>query len=234
MQQYSREKASKLICTNRFKKGCDMSEGRQGGLKLLPPTPYTPTSCPLGLLQGFWHTSLFYFCCEMLCNIAKFFSFSPGSCHFGNPASCPFSSHLPYPSCPLFSQAPTPLSPSTYRLWYEWGETGGSKTPASQTFYSHFLPPSAGVHTSLLYFCCEMLCNIANFFFLFSRFLPLGESRFLPFLLPPPVPLLSPIFPGSHPSCPPPHMTGIKFTCCWFTVTFTQTDVLVHLYIATV
>ena len=57
--------------------------------------------------------SLFSFYCEMLRNIAKFFSFSPGSRHFGNPASCPFSSRLPYPSRPLFSGAPAPLSPFT-------------------------------------------------------------------------------------------------------------------------
>ena len=48
-------------------------------------------------------TSLFYFYCEMLCNIAKFFPFSPGSCYFGYPASYPFASRLPYPSRPLFS-----------------------------------------------------------------------------------------------------------------------------------
>ena len=51
--------------------------------------------------------SLFYFYCKMLRDIAKFFSFSPGSRHFGNPTSRPFSSR------PLFSRAPAPLSPST-------------------------------------------------------------------------------------------------------------------------
>ena len=47
----------------------------------------------------------------MLRNIAKFFSFSPGSRHFGNPASRPFSSHLPYPSRPYSPglQPPVPL-----------------------------------------------------------------------------------------------------------------------------
>ena len=57
--------------------------------------------------------SLFYFSCKMLHNIAKFSFFSPGSCHFGNSTSRPLSSHLPYPSCPLFSRAPAHLSPST-------------------------------------------------------------------------------------------------------------------------
>ena len=39
--------------------------------------------------------SLFYFYRKMLQNIAKFFSFSPGSRHCGNLASRPFSSRLP-------------------------------------------------------------------------------------------------------------------------------------------
>ena len=55
--------------------------------------------------------SLFYVNCKMLRNIAKFFSFSPGSRHFRNPASRPFSSRLPYPSRPLFSRAPAPPVP---------------------------------------------------------------------------------------------------------------------------
>ena len=54
--------------------------------------------------------SFFYFYCKMLPNIAKFFSFSPGSCHFGNPVSCPFPSSLPYPSLtPMGSHPPVPL-----------------------------------------------------------------------------------------------------------------------------
>ena len=53
--------------------------------------------------------SLFYFCCEMLRNIAKCFFFSPGSRHFGNPASA----LSPLASRSLFSRAPAPLSPST-------------------------------------------------------------------------------------------------------------------------
>ena len=60
--------------------------------------------------------SLFHFYCKILHNIGKFFLFSPSSRHFGNPASCPFSSRLPYPSRPQFSWAPTPLSPSTSQL----------------------------------------------------------------------------------------------------------------------
>ena len=51
--------------------------------------------------------SLFYCYCEMLRNILIiFFSFSPSSRHFGNPASRPFSSRLPYPWTP-----PAPYSP---------------------------------------------------------------------------------------------------------------------------
>ena len=44
------------------------------------------------------------------------------------------------------------------------GETGGSETSASCTFYTHFPPSSVGVPISLFYFYCEMLRNIANFF----------------------------------------------------------------------
>ena len=53
-----------------------------------------------------------------------------------------------------------------------WGETGGSKTLASRTFYSRFPPPFVGVPASLFYFCCEMLRNIAKF----SSFSP-GSRR---------------------------------------------------------
>ena len=54
--------------------------------------------------------SLVYVDCKMLHNIAKFFSFSPGSRHFGNPASRPFSSRLPYPSRPYSPGLPAPVS----------------------------------------------------------------------------------------------------------------------------
>ena len=57
--------------------------------------------------------SFFYFYHKMLCKIARYFSSSPGSRLFKNPASRPFSYRLPYPSCPLFSWAPAPLSLST-------------------------------------------------------------------------------------------------------------------------
>ena len=40
-------------------------------------------------------------------------NFSPASRHRRDPASRPFFSCLPYPSRPLFSRAPAPLSPST-------------------------------------------------------------------------------------------------------------------------
>ena len=83
-----------------------------------------------------------------------------------------------------------------------WGETGGTETPASRIFYSRFLPPSVGAPASLFYFYCTMLCNIAKFFSLFSRFLPLWVSRFRPSPLPPPVPLPPPIRPGSRPLSP--------------------------------
>ena len=82
------------------------------------------------------------------------------------------------------------------------GETGGSETPTSCTFYSHFLPPSIGVPTSLFYFYCEMLQNIAKFFAFSPISLPLWESHFPPFLLLPPAPLLPPILPGSQPRVP--------------------------------
>ena len=75
-----------------------------------------------------------------------------------------------------------------------WGETGGSETPTSRTFYSCFPPPSTGVPTSLFYFYCKMLCNMANFFY----FSP-GSHHFL---LPPQVPLPPPILPGSRPPVP--------------------------------
>ena len=82
-----------------------------GSLKLQPPVPFTPAFPPPSVGVS---ASLFYFYCKMLRNIAKCFSFSPDSHHFGNPASRPFSSHFPYPSCPLLSRAPAPCPPP---LW---------------------------------------------------------------------------------------------------------------------
>ena len=49
----------------------------------------------------------------------------------------------------------------------------GFETPASCTFYSSFTPPSVGIPTSLFYFYCKMLCNIAKF----SNFLLLPGSH---------------------------------------------------------
>ena len=86
---------------------CVLGGDRGGGLKLLPPVPFTPTSRPFR--RG---SSLFVLC--RLYNVSqycKIFSFSPGSRHFGNPASCPFSSPLPYPSCPYSPRLPPPCPP---------------------------------------------------------------------------------------------------------------------------
>ena len=85
-----------------------MCVGRQGVLKLLPPVPITPASAPFTVgVPAF----LFYLYCKLLHNITKFFSFSPGSHHFGNPASRPLSAHLLHTSRPLFSWAPAPCPP---------------------------------------------------------------------------------------------------------------------------
>ena len=78
-----------------------------------------------------------------------------------------------------------------------WGETGGSETPASRTFYSRFPPPSEGVPDSLFYLYCKMLRNIAKFF----SFLP-GPAT-LGILLPARTPP-APYSPGLPSPCPPP------------------------------
>ena len=81
--------------------GNDICRGRHQRVK----TPASRTFYSRFLPPSLWvPTSLFYFCCWMLRNIAKCFSFSPGSRHFGNPPSHPFSSRLAYPSRP-----PVPL-----------------------------------------------------------------------------------------------------------------------------
>ena len=59
-------------------------------------------------------TSLSYVDCKMLCNIVKFFSFSPGSHHFGYPTSHPCSSHLPYISRPYSPGLLPPCPPPLY------------------------------------------------------------------------------------------------------------------------
>ena len=50
----------------------------------------------------------------MLCNVAKFFSISPGLPPPWESRFPPLFSRLPYPSRPLFSWPPAPLSPSTH------------------------------------------------------------------------------------------------------------------------
>ena len=73
---------------------------------------------------------------------------------------------------------------STSSSTFKWGETGGSETPSSRTFYSPFPPTSIGVPASL-YFYYKVLCNI------FPVSAMLGILLF-PFLLLPPVPLTPP------------------------------------------
>ena len=84
------------------------------------------------------------------------------------------------------------------------GEGGGrgSEIPTSHTLYSHFLPSSTVVPTSLYFFCCKKLHNLAKFISYFSRLLPLWVSRLLPSLLLPPIDLQPPFLPGSCPSVP--------------------------------
>ena len=94
--------------------------------------------------------------------------------------------------------------PSRYRLdtlTTEWGETGGSETPASRTFYSRFPPPSVGVPASLFYFYCKILLNISKFFTFSLGSRHLGIP--LPTLPSPASRTLSPpILPGSRPPVP--------------------------------
>ena len=61
---------------------------------------------------------LFYFYCKMLRNIAKFFYFSPGSHHFGNPTFHPFSSRFSHPPAPYSPGHPLtcPPPPATREL----------------------------------------------------------------------------------------------------------------------
>lgn len=78
----------------------------------------------------------------------------------------------------------------------------GSEIPTSHTLYSRFLPSSTVVPTSLYFFCCKKLHNLAKFISYFSRLLPPWVSRLLPSLLPPPKDLQPPFLPGSCPSVP--------------------------------
>ena len=71
---------------NRRHGGPVVSGGRQGGGGSETPTSRTVNSRFPPLSIGV-PASLFYCYCEMLCNIAKFFSFSLSFCHFRNPAS---------------------------------------------------------------------------------------------------------------------------------------------------
>ena len=102
---------------------------------------------------------------------------------------------------------------STLSSRYVGGETGGSETPASRTFYSRFPSPTEGVPASLFYFYCEMLRNIANFFLLFSRFPPLWESHFPPFLLTPPVPLPPRLFSRAPAPLSPSTVMFVYYIC---------------------
>ena len=83
------------------------SGGRQGS-----ETPPSPTfySCFLPPSEGI-PASLFYFYCKMLPNIVKFFSFSPSSCHFRNPAYPLTPPAFHTPSAPTSPGLPPPVPP---------------------------------------------------------------------------------------------------------------------------
>ena len=106
-----------------------------------------------------------------------------------------------------------PLNPFTTKLekylFPCGGRQGGLKllppvpfTPASRPRLKGF-PPLCSIY---IVKCYAILQN----FSLFSRFPPPWESCFPPFPLPPPVPLLPPILPGSHPSVPLHSLTDCK------------------------
>lgn len=94
--------------------------GRGGGRRNRgsePPTSHTFyfRFLPLSLLIPAF---LCYFYCKILCNVVAFFSIPPSSHPRELGGILPWESHfppsrLPYPSCPLFTQAPAPLLPST-------------------------------------------------------------------------------------------------------------------------
>ena len=104
---------------------------------------------------------------------------------------------------------------SSYLPWYmtvvfrtiiKWGETGGSETPASSTFYSRFPPPSIGVSASLFSFYCRMLRNNAKFFFFSPGSHDFGNPASRPFSSR--LPYSSrPYSSGLPLPCPPPPLT---------------------------
>ena len=84
-----------------------------------------------------------------------------------------------------------------------WGETGGSETPASRTFYFRFPPLFVGVPASLFYVDCKMLRNITRFFSLSPGSRYFGNPASRPFSSRLPYPS-RPYSPGLTPPCPPP------------------------------
>ena len=83
----------------------NISKRRQGGLKLPPPIPFTPTSRPLR--KGFPPLCSIYIvkCYAILQNFSLFSGFPPS-----------WESRFPsFPSCPLFSWAPAPCPPTLSR-----------------------------------------------------------------------------------------------------------------------
>ena len=96
-----------------------------------------------------------------------------------------------------------------HRLHDSGGETGGSKTPVSQTFYYRFPAPSVGVSVFLFYFYCKMLHNIAKFFSIFP--VPATSGIPLPALCPPASRTSPAPYSSGLPPCPPSHDTCPRF-----------------------
>ena len=86
--------------------------------------------------------------------------------------------------------------------FYLWGETGGSETPASHTFYSRFPRPSVVVPAFLFHFYCKMLRSVMKVFSFSPGSHHFGNSASRPFSSPPPAHLPPPILPGFRPLLP--------------------------------
>ena len=79
-----------------------------------------------------------------------------------------------------------------YSIEIIWEGMAASESPAFRTLYSRFPPPSLVVPTSVCFFCCEKLCNVAKFISCLSWLQPPWVSCLPPSLLLPPTDFPSP------------------------------------------
>ena len=155
--------------------------GKTGGSETPPSRTFYSRFPPLSVGVP---TSLLYFYCEMLRNIVKFFSFFPGSRHFGNLTSRPLSSRLLSSRLPYPSRLGTRVTPGFIPYMGHARE---------EVWYSDWTKGNATVNRRMERSTCRVFCLFEDFVIQIL----LCEYPYLPhgsfFHLNPPTPLEFPV-----------------------------------------